>query len=53
MNDWHKFFAWLPVRMGRKWAWLCTLERAKSYFVPLNDDPYPPGPSWVYRYPRK
>lgn len=53
MNEWEKFFAWFPVRMGRHLVWLRTLERSKAYFVPLTDDNHVPPPCWVYRYYRK
>lgn len=53
MNEWETFFAWTPIRIGRKTAWLRKMQRAKAYFVALNDDSGNYGPKWVYRYPVK
>lgn len=53
MDSWETFFAWRPIRMGRNWAWLRHMQRAKAYFVALNDDSGDYRPKWVYRYPRK
>lgn len=53
MEEWETFFAWRPIQMGRKWAWLRKMQRAKAYFVALNDYSDNYAPTWVYRYPRR
>lgn len=53
MNEWETFFAWTPIRIGRRTVWLRKMQRAKAYFVALNDESGDYSPKWVYRYPVK
>lgn len=39
--EWHRYFAWHPVEIRGKFAWLCWVERC------LVDDFF--FPFWVYR----
>jgi hypothetical protein len=53
VNTWETFFAWWPVRIGRRTYWLRRMQRTRAYFQALTDDNTIQPPTWVYRLPRK
>lgn len=53
MTEWERFFAWRPIRVGRRIGWLRFMERSWAYFQVLNDDPFIQPPTRVYRFPRR
>jgi hypothetical protein len=36
--DWHRWFAWYPVRIDGKCMWGRWVERRRNYFQPLFDE---------------
>lgn len=43
LQEWHPYFAWLPVYIGEQRVWLKALERRGT--------PSLIGPRWKYRFP--
>lgn len=37
--DWHKWFAWYPVRVGGQVVWLETIERSVDRVATEMEDP--------------
>jgi hypothetical protein len=44
-EEWHRWFAWYPVRIGNQRVWLETVERKGRWWSAL----YAEGWDWQYR----
>jgi hypothetical protein len=47
LGQWHRWFAWRPVRVGEQIAWLETVER-RGEWGPMRG--FPPSIPWLWEY---
>lgn len=48
LHEWHRWFAWYPVTIGKDRVWLETVERI-CIEIPTPDGPFVCAYDWQYR----